>query len=148
MNASSLHRPSPWIAFGALVLAPVVSAIVSELVGLVLGYETSFSPQDLGIVATGFGVLFLVLGAPLIVVFWKRAPFGARSCSSVGAACGALVGSFALKFVEPSDYAWIEGGAQFEFYLGATIIIAHGLVAGLAGGMAFWLVCRLASRAT
>ena len=140
-------RPNWWVVLGALVAAALSAEIISNLVGLVLGYETSFSLDDLGIGVTVFGVLFLVLSGPLIVLFRKRAPFGALSCSIVGAACGAIFGSLVVRMTEePGKYAWIDGGAQFEFYLGATIIIAQGLVAGLAGGLTFWSVCRLASR--
>jgi hypothetical protein len=139
-------RPTGWVALGALLVAPVAATIVSALTGLVLGYETSFSLEDRGIDAAVFGVLFLVLGGPLIVVFWKRAPFGALSCLAVGGACGSLLGFYALSVVQPGNYARIEGEAGLEFYLGATIIVAQGVVAGLAGGLAFSQICRMGSR--
>ena len=94
-------------------------------------------------------ILFLFVGFPLIALRWKGAPFRLFPCAAVSAACGTvafyLIG---LGLSDPDDYAYFQReGLLFDYYLGVAALLAIGALAGLAGGMTFWQVCRLGARA-
>jgi hypothetical protein len=141
MSASS-NRPSLWVVLAALLLAATVAATVSDLAfklgGLVLGYRSSITLEGVGYAAVPFGIVFLLLGGPVIVLFRKRLPFGSIACSTFGAACGALVGWMALPLFRPDQNDVAERCSEW-------FVIGMGSMAGLAGGMTFWLICRAAS---
>ncbi len=136
-------RLRPWVAIVALLAAPVGSAIVSSLLWdailLLEGYRPAISLQADAYSIVIFALPFFVVGAPLIVVFWKRAPFNAIPCSVFGVGCGALVSGAGMGLLDANNYAWL--GSYWK-----TLMVAMGSVAGLGGGLIFWLICRAGSR--
>jgi hypothetical protein len=108
------------------------------------------SPWAQGFWAGPIAVLLFGIGGPLIAVFRKRAPFGALPCALFGAACGMLAFSvIAVGLSDVDDYAYFESeGLLFEYYIGFVQLVGVGTMAGLAGGLTFWSICRMGSRST
>ena len=144
----AVSRPKPWIALAALLAAPLGSAIfvilALPLISMWDGNNRSIHWAD-AVLSAPLAFLFLAVGGPLVALFWKRVPFGPLTCAAFGAVCGTLAFYvIALGLSDVDDYAYFEReGLLFDYYLGAAKVVIMGTVAGLAGGLTFWGVCRL-----
>ncbi|HEY0628808.1 MAG TPA: hypothetical protein VGD23_05715 [Sphingomicrobium sp.] len=154
-GVASLGNHGP-LTFASVASALLAGAIICPLV-VALAIATSrwaspggYFTMSWADAVWGVPIAFLLLaiGAPLIAIFWNRAPFGWLSCSIVGVVCGGVAFYvIGLGLDDPDDYAWFEAeGMLFEYHLGIVKMIALGSLAGLAGGLTFWRISRLRLR--
>jgi len=142
-NPDAKLRPKPWVMLIALLAATLAAAIV-EIIGFTVGawawgeQPESVSLKDVGLIYQAFGFVFIPLGGLLALIFRRRAPFDLFTSAIAGMILGALVGYLAVLIVE------LPG----ENYPGVPATIALGAVSGLAGGLTFWLICRLSMSST
>jgi len=136
-------RPRLWIMLIALMTAALAGAIVEIIVFTVGALAWGEQPEavslkDVWLTYQAFGFVFIPLGGLLVLIFRQRTSFNLVTSAIAGMTMGALVGYLAVLIVE------LPG----ENYPGVPATIALGAVSGLAGGLTFWLICRLSMSST